>query len=191
MCCGGRPIADVVMQAVKGGATLVQYRNKSGNLAQIAGEAAYLAEILSTTPVPLIINDYIEVAVAASADGVHLGQGDASPFDARQMLGRDVIVGQTAFTKEQIEAVDASRVDYIGTGPVYPTKTDKGKPVLGVDGFAELVRLSKVPVVGIGGITPDNAADVLGAGATGLAMMRSISEAQDVEAAARAFKDLF
>lgn len=190
-CCAGRPIGDVVMAAIKGGVTMVQYRNKSGNMAQIAGEAAYLSEIMSNTGIPLLINDHIDVAVSASADGVHLGQGDADPKIAREKMGRDAIIGQTAFLQKHIMAVDSNVVDYIGTGPFYSTKTDKGKPILGAEAFSKLASLSPVPVVGVGGITPENGAEVLGAGAKGLAMMRSISEAEDVEAAARAFVNLF
>jgi len=137
-----------------------------------------------------LINDYVDIAFAVGADGVHVGQGDLSAAQARAKLGGDAIVGLTAFNKEQIAAVDPAVVDYIGTGPVYPTQTDKGKPVLGVDGFSELVVLSLVPVVGIGGITPENAKPVLEAGAAGVAMMRSVSAADDIAAAVKAFKDL-
>ncbi len=189
-CCGGRAIEDVVMAAVKGGVTLVQYRNKGGEMPQIAAEAAMLSEMLSGTPVPFLVNDYVDIALAVGADGVHLGQGDASPIDARAKLGENAIIGQTAFTQEHIEAVDPAIVDYIGTGPFYPTQTDKGKPVLGAEKFRTLAALSRVPVVGIGGITPDNAVQVLHAGANGVAMMRSISEAQDIEAAAREFRNV-
>lgn len=189
-CCGGRAIEDVVMAAVKGGVSVVQYRNKSGDMREIAAQAALLCEMLSGTNVPFLINDYVDIALAVGADGVHLGQGDARPDEARAILGRNVIIGQTAFTAEHIGAVDPAVVDYIGTGPFYPTQTDKGKPVMGAEKFRALAAFSPVPVVGIGGITPENALDVLEAGAAGVAMMRSISEAQDVEAAARAFREL-
>lgn len=178
------------MAAVRGGAAMVQYRNKSDDRRMIAAQAAMLCEILAGTNVPFLINDYVDIALAVGADGVHLGQGDASPKEARALLGENAIIGQTAFTQEHIKAVDPAVVDYIGTGPFYPTQTDKGKPVLGAEKFRALAALSPVPVVGIGGITPENAKDVLEAGAAGVAMMRSISEAQDVEAAARAFKEL-
>ena len=189
-CCAGRPIVDVVMQAADAGVTMVQYRDKSGDMPKITANAAMLAELLKPIGIPLLVNDYVDVAVAASADGVHLGQGDADPAEARAKLGYDAIIGQTAFTAEHIQAVDDTVVDYIGTGPFYPTQTDKGKPVLGEERFSILAALSKVPVVGIGGITPENAAAVLDAGADGLAMMRSISEADDIAAAVSSFKAL-
>lgn len=189
--CGGqaRDIVDVVSAAVRGGVTMVQYRNKSDPMPDILAEAAMLKEWLPPD-VPLIINDHIDVAFAVGADGVHLGQGDAGPAEARAKLGERAIIGQTAFTPEHMAAIDPAIVDYVGTGPFYETKTDKGKPVLGAETFAALVKLSPVPVVGIGGIMPENAKAVLAAGANGVAMMRAISEAEDVEKAAQNFKEV-
>ena len=182
--CGGRDIGDVVIAALKGGVTMVQLRNKSGHMPEIYAQAGMLSELCRAADGPFLVNDHIEVAQAVDADGVHLGQGDANPEEARRILGDDAIIGQTAYNEEQIEALSPV-VDYIGTGPFYPTKTDKGKPVLGPQEFARLAALSPVPVVGIGGITPENAAPVIESGAAGVAMMRSISEAADPEAAAR------
>lgn len=189
-CCGGRLVVDVVMQAAEAGVTMVQYRNKSGDMSRIMAEAAMLSELLKPYDIPFLVNDYVDVAFAAQADGVHLGQGDCSPAEARAKLGAGAIIGQTAFTTVHIAAVDPAVVDYIGTGPVYPTQTDKGKPVIGVDGFAAMAALSPVPVVGIGGITADNAGAVMNVGAAGVAMMRSVSEADDIAAAVRGFKEI-
>lgn len=186
-CCNGRPIADVVMAAVDGGVTMVQYRDKSEDMPTIAANASMLAELLKSRNIPFVVNDYVDVARMAGADGVHLGQGDVDHRVARSVLGFDAIIGKTAFTKAHIEAIDDTVVDYIGTGPFYPTQTDKRKPVLGALKFAELAALRDIPMVGIGGITPENAAAVIVAGADGVAMMRSISEADDVAGAVRAF----
>ena len=186
--CGGRDIVDVVMMAIKGGATMVQYRNKLEPMNDVLAEAAMLQEWMPEH-VPLLINDYPDVAQAVGASGVHLGQGDTSPIDARKLLGEEAIIGQTAFTPEHMAAVDPAVIDYVGTGPFYPTKTDKGKPVLGAEKFADIAALSPVPVVGIGGITPENAKAVMDAGAAGVAMMRSVSEADSPEEAARSFKE--
>lgn len=185
--CAGRDIVDVVSAALRGGVTMVQYRNKLDPMPDILAEAAMLKEWMPAG-VPLLINDHIDVAFAVGADGVHLGQGDAAPAEARAKLGAEAILGQTAFTPEHLAAIDPEVVDYVGTGPFYETQTDKGKSVLGAEKFAVLVELSPVPVVGIGGITPDNAQAVIEAGASGVAMMRSISAADDVEQAARAFQ---
>lgn len=186
--CAGRAVADVVRLAVRGGATMVQYRDKTSAPDIILHHAKELRRLLPKGSVTLIVNDHVDIAKQAGADGVHLGQGDRDPAEAREILGPEAIIGLTAFTAEQIRAVNPAIVDYIGTGPFYKTLTDKGKPVLGAEKFAELVKLSPVAVVGIGGITPDNAKAVRDAGADGVAMMRAVSEAPDVEAAARAFR---
>lgn len=189
-CCGERDIVDVVMQAAQAGVTMIQYRDKSGDMAQIAANAAMLSELVKPFGIPFLINDHVDVAQAVDADGVHIGQGDCDPAEARAKLGLEAIIGLTAFTEEHIAAVDPMVVDYIGMGPFYPTQTDKGKPVLGAEKFTALIEQSPVPVVGIGGITPDNAAEVINAGAAGVAMMRSISEADDIAAAVASFKTL-
>lgn len=188
--CAGRDIAETVMAAVEGGVTMVQLRNKVDPKPVIAAQAAMLAELLKSTGVPFLVNDHVDIAKDVEADGAHIGQGDIDPVEARQLLGKEAILGLTAFTEAHIKAVDPSIVDYIGTGPFYPTQTDKGKPVLGAERFAELIALSPVPVVGIGGVTPDNAKNVLDAGANGVAMMRSVSEADDPKVAAERFAQL-
>ena len=188
--CGGRDIAHVVMAAVEGGVTMVQLRNKIDAKPLIAAQAAMLAELLKPLGVPFLVNDHVDIARDVEADGAHIGQGDMSAPEARKILGDEKILGLTAFTEEHINAVDPKTVDYIGTGPFFPTKTDKGKPVLGAQAFSTLIKLSPVPVVGIGGITPENAAEVLSAGADGVAMMRSISEADDPKAAALKFQNI-
>src|SRR5262249_39993882 len=134
-----------------------------------------------------IINDRPDVAKEIHADGVHLGQGDMKPEEARKLLGPDKIISVTAFTEDHLRAIDPVVVDYAGTGPFYQTKTDKAKPVLGPEKFAALVRVSPVPVVGIGGVTPQNAANVIQSGAAGVAMMRSISESENPRQAAQDF----
>lgn len=186
-CCAGRDVLDVARAAVEAGVTLLQYRDKTSPRDVILRNAKVLGEICARACVPLLINDHVEIALLAGADGVHIGQGDMSPAQARDMLGPEAILGLTAFTEDHIRSVDPAIVDYIGTGPVYPTQTDKGKPVLGVQRFADLVKLSPVPVVGIGGITSENAFPVLEAGAAGVAVMRAIGEAADVKAAVESF----
>ncbi len=185
--CGGRAIQAIVRAAVCGGVSMVQLRNKSGSLAEIESQALALKEILAESATPFIINDHAELAAKIGADGVHIGQGDMSAAQARKIIGEDKILGLTAFTKDHYDAIDAGIVDYVGTGPCYPTLTKPDKDVLGVEGFAKLAKDSPVPVVGIGGITPDNAPFIVKAGASGVAMMRSVSMADDPEIAARRF----
>lgn len=172
---------------MQGGISMLQLRNKDSDEALFAAQAAMISEIIKPFNIPFLINDNVGIAKSVEADGVHLGQGDMSVSEARAMLGDDKIIGLTAFTTEHMAAIDSLVVDYVGSGPVFETKTDKGKPVIGVDGLADLVGISPVPVVGIGGITPERAGDVIEAGAQGVAMMRAISEAQDPQAAAREF----
>lgn len=185
--CNGRDIVGVARAAAKGGATMIQLRNKSGNLPQLLEQAHKLHNLLKPLNIALLINDRADIAKEINADGVHLGQGDMSAADARKILGPEKIIGITAFTGDHFKAIDPAIVDYAGTGPFYPTKTDKGKPVMGAEKFSALVRISPVPVVGIGGVTPDNAAVVIQSGAAGVAMMRAISESENPEKAARAF----
>jgi len=138
--CGGRDFVEVALAAVRGGATMVQLRDKSDDVLAHATrlKAAGLA-------VPLLINDHVEVARAVDADGVHLGQGDMDVTAAREVLGADKIIGLTAFTAAHMAAVDPNVVDYVGTGPFFETLTDKGKPVLGAAGFAAVAALAPVP----------------------------------------------
>lgn len=185
--CAGRKIEDVVSAAVKGGVTMVQLRNKHDSLDVIEGQARAVQNVLADTNIPFIINDYVKLAAKINADGVHIGQEDMSASEARSIIGDDKILGVTAYTQGHYKVIDPNMIDYVGTGPFYATKTKPDKPVLGADGFAQLVKTALVPVVGIGGITPDNARDVIAAGAQGVAMMRSLSEADDIEIAARSF----
>ena len=188
--CRGRAVEDVVAAALRGGVTMMQYRDKSQDKNEILQQAKILKKLCESCHIPFLINDHVDIAREIDADGVHLGQGDMDPAEARCLLGPDKIIGLTAFTEKQIGKVDPALIDYIGTGPVYPTKTDKGKPVLGVQKFAELIQHATVPVVGIGGVTPENAPAVLDAGAAGVAVMRAISEADDPEAAARRLRQV-
>lgn len=185
--CAGRLLEDVVCAALRGGVSMVQLRNKIDSSNIVKDQAILIRDLLADSNVPFIINDYVELAAEIGADGVHIGQDDMSAVHAREIVGPDAIVGVTAFTREHYDIIDASVVDYVGTGPFYATKTKPDKPVLGADGFADLIKYAPVPVVGIGGITLKNAHAVMDAGADGIAMMRSISEAENVEYAARDF----
>jgi thiamine-phosphate pyrophosphorylase len=196
--CGGKSVTDVVKNAVRGGVSMVQYRDKSGDKNRIRSTAREIKQWLDTYQsqsggrhIPFLINDHVDIAQEIDADGAHIGQDDMKAAAARDMLGKDKILGMTAFTPEHFHMMNATLVDYAGTGPFYPTKTDKGKPVLGREKFTALVKLSPVPVVGIGGITPLNAKAVFQAGAQGVAMMRSISLAQNPRDIAAQFLHAF
>ena len=183
--CSGRALVDVVKAAADGGVTMVQLRDKSGAFK----DAVAIRDILKPLKIPFLINDNVELAKKIDADGVHLGQGDMNPAEARKILGEDKIIGLTAFEENHFKVLDPAIVDYAGTGPFYLTQTKPGKPVLGAEAFEKLARMSPVPVVGIGGIAPDGVASVIENGAAGVAMMRAISESSNPQLAATNFKN--
>jgi len=187
LVCNGRDVADVAQAAIRGGITMLQYRDKNGNRDLILHNAKLLRDVTAKAGIPLIINDSVEVAKAVSADGVHLGQGDLPAEAARMQLGPDAIIGVTAFEPAHFQAIDRGVVDYVGTGPVFPTKTKPDKKVLGPEGLRILAKDSAVPVVAIGGMSARNARQAFFPNVRGVAVMRAIGEAPDPEAAARAF----
>ena len=188
---GQRDIADVVRSAIKGGVTCVQLREKSLGRAAFMAQACVLKKICRERDVPLIVNDDIEVARRAHADGVHLGQSDASVAKAREALGPDAIIGLSVETVEQAQAAASLDVDYIAASPILatPTKTDTGEP-LGLMGLRAIRKITDKPLVAIGGINIDNARAVLEAGADGLAVISALVAAPDPCQAARQFCSL-
>lgn len=186
----GRNHLDTLEAAISGGATIVQLRDKSradGALREIALSALELAR---KAGVPLVINDRIEVAAAVRADGVHLGQDDSSPILARELLGENAIIGVSASTVDEAQRAEAEGADYLGVGPVFPT-TSKPDAVahIGLDGLARIREVVSIPIVAIGGITREKVADLIRAGADGIAVIAAIAEADDMVAAARGLRD--
>ncbi len=184
----GRDPVDAVGAAVRGGATLVQLRDKRGDARATAALARRLKAALPAA-VPLLINDRVDVAAVSGADGVHLGQRDLTPADARALLGDDAIVGLTVHHAH--EATAHARVDYVGLGPAYATASkDPGDPPLGPAGLARLLaqvraRLGPLPASAIAGIDRARAPEVIAAGVDGVAVIGALFQAGDVEAAAR------
>lgn len=181
----GRDIAWVVEEAVKGGATMVQLREKDIDTREFIALACRLQPILKEAGVPLIINDRVDVALAVDADGVHIGQSDM-PYDiARRLLGPDKIIGLSVENMDEVREANSLDVDYIGISPVYSTatKTDTAPP-FGLEGLGEAVRLSVHPTVAIGGMNIKTAADVLGTGVDGIAVVSGICSAPDPKTAA-------
>jgi thiamine-phosphate pyrophosphorylase len=182
----GRDVTSVALAAVRGGATMVQLRYKTG-MSEILQSAREVIEVLRPTGVPVIINDRVDLARALGAQGVHVGQHDTSPAEARRALGEDAIVGLSITDGAQLSGVDPDVVDYLGVGPIFPTgsKPDATVP-LGLEALARIAGAVRLPVAAIGGITEENAADVIRAGADGLAVISAICAADDPEDAARA-----
>ncbi len=178
---------DQVRVALKAGATIVQYRNKRF-MAQHFEEAVSIRDMCRLHGVPFIINDNILLAKAIGADGVHLGQDDDLPKNARKILGDRALIGTSVSTPEELKKTDLACCDYIGTGPVFPTstKTD-AKPVIGLSGLESIVKQAGVPVVAIGGIVNDNAASCLEKGAAGVATISFITRVENPAKNAKKF----
>lgn len=184
-----RGLAATVAAAVAGGATLVQLRDPDAHGRDLVAQARALRALLAPRGIALIVNDRVDVAHAAGADGVHLGQDDLSPQAARAMLGPDAIVGLSVGTPAEFASSDLSGVDYLGVGPVRATgtKADAGAAI-GPGGVAAVRRLTTLPIVGIGGIDAAIAGAVIRAGADGVAVVSAVCAAADPKAAAEALR---
>ena len=181
----GRPLADVVRAAVAGGVTCVQLREKEASAREFAAAARELLALLRPLGVPLIVNDRIDVALAAGADGVHVGQQDLSVADARRLGPPGWIVGVSAESVADAARAERDGADYVGASPVFatPTKADHALP-LGLAGLRVLRAATKLPLVAIGGLHAGNARETIRAGADGLAVVSAIVAADDPRAAA-------
>jgi thiamine-phosphate pyrophosphorylase len=187
---GGRPIESVVEAAVRGGATAVQLREKDCCTRDFVELGRALKRLLAPLGVPLIVNDRLDVALAAGADGVHIGQRDMDYETARRLLGPDAIVGLSIETVEQARAAESLDADYLGVGPVFATatKTDAA-PALGLAGLAQVRAISRHRIVAIGGIGIGNAAQAIHSGADGVAVVSAICAAGDPQRAARELRE--
>lgn len=182
----GRDIDWIVEEAVKGGATMVQLREKDCSTREFIELAAKLKETLKPLGIPLLINDRIDVALAVDADGVHIGQSDMPYKTARALLGPDKIIGLSVENMEDIRVANELDVDYVGISPVYSThtKTDTAAP-FGLEGLREAVKLSIHPTVAIGGMNMKTAKDVMACGTDGIAVVSAIVSADSPCEAAR------
>jgi thiamine-phosphate pyrophosphorylase len=188
---GGHDLVDLARAVAAGGATLVQLRDKISDTARMIDEARALKAVLAPFGVPLIVNDRVDVALAAEADGVHVGQEDLGVEEARRLLGPAPFIGLSVRTVEQAAAAPLALLDYVGIGGVYGTTSKTGgKSPIGVDGLRKVVqafrhRIGNFPACGIAGITADNAEAVIAAGADGVCVISALSHRPDPQAAAR------
>lgn len=183
----GRDVIAVMEAAIRGGADIVQLRDKETPPERLLEKARALRELTRRYGVPFIVNDYPELARAVEADGVHLGQEDMPIAEARRLLGEDAIIGISTHSIEQARAAVRAGADYIGVGPVYPTPTKPGRAAAGLGYVREAAAEITIPWVAIGGITLDHADAVLDAGARRLCAVSAIVGSPDPEAASRAF----
>ena len=190
--CLGRPLDDVVLAAVRGGAGAVQLREKHASTREFLELARALVSRLQPMGIPLIINDRADIALASGAAGLHVGQSDLPPEDARRLMGENAIIGLSVETREELLAAEKLDIDYVGISPVFatPTKTDTREP-WGLSGLRWAREHSPLTLVAIGGIHRENAASVLEAGAHSLAVVSEICSAPDPEKAAEHLRELF
>ena len=187
---GRQTLPEQVEAALKGGATCVQLREKELDGTALLEEAKVLAALCRRYGVPLIINDNVEVALAAGADGVHVGQDDLTVEQVRRLAGDRLIVGVSAHTVEQALAAQAGGADYLGVGAVFATATKSDAHVLPWETLAEICRAVDIPVVAIGGIGEDNLLQLAGTGVDGAALVSAIFSAPDIEGQCRKLRAL-
>jgi len=180
----GQTLYEQVEQALKGGVTLVQLREKGLGAEQFLQEARQIQQLCHRFGVPLIINDSIEVALAVDADGVHLGQDDANAAQARQLLGKDKIIGVSAHNvQEALQAVQDG-ADYLGSGAVFGSGTKTNVSTLPMQTLREICSAVPIPGVAIGGITEQNLQQLSGSGIAGAAVVSAIFAQENIEEAA-------
>ncbi|MFD3261454.1 thiamine phosphate synthase [Paenibacillus lentus] len=183
----GRELADVMEEAILGGADIVQLRDKHSNREAVLEKAKKLRELTYRYNVPFIVNDYIDIALEVNADGIHLGQGDATLPAARKLVG-DKIIGISTHAIEEALLAEQQGADYIGVGPVYrtATKADVVEPVT-LSYVREVARKIKIPFVAIGGIKLHNVDEVIAAGAKRICAVTEIVGSKDVRGTCEAF----
>jgi thiamine-phosphate pyrophosphorylase len=192
--CEARPQTDLeslLRAALTGGADIVQLREKELGRAEIERAAETFRRVADTFSALFILNDDPELARICDADGVHLGQDDVSPVEARAILGPNAIIGLSTHSKEQIAATGSSSVDYISVGPIWETPTKEGRPGVGIDLIAHAAEQCPHPFFAIGGIDAGNAGEVVAAGAERLCVVRAIRDAADPEATAAELRQAF
>jgi thiamine-phosphate pyrophosphorylase len=187
----GRSALEIVTAAVRGGASVVQLREKGCSTREFIEQGLAIKKFLKDHGVPLIINDRVDVAQAVKADGVHLGQNDMPLGLAKKILGESMIIGISAESVKNAIEAEKGGADYLGVSPIYttPTKTDTA-PALGLTGLKEIREAVRLPLVGIGGLNTENAAEVIRNGADGVAVVSAIVAADDPETAAGDLKKI-
>ena len=186
----GRSHAEVIRAAIAGGADAIQLRDKEASGRSFFDTAVALRRLCRDADVPFIVNDRIDIALAAAADGAHVGQNDLPASEARRLLGPDHILGVSASTVEEARAAADDGADYIGAGPVFDarsSKPDASRPI-GIEGIKSIAASVPLPVIGIGGVTLMNASQVVAAGAVGVAVISAVVAAHDIADAVRALK---
>lgn len=186
----GRELGECVRQAIEGGATFVQLREKNAPFDEIVALGKELAVICREAGVPFVVDDDVEAAIACSADGVHVGQDDMACAKAREMLGPDAIVGVSAQTVEQALAAQEAGADYLGVGALIPTATKPDAVDVTLEELRAICDAVDIPVVGIGGLNARTIPQIAGCGADGAAVVSAIFAADDCLHATRELREI-
>ena len=181
----GRTLYEQVEDALRGGATCMQLREKALDRGAFLAEAVALKALCTRFGVPLIVNDDVQVAIESGADGVHIGQHDAPAAEVRRRIGPDMLLGVSAQTVAQAVRAERDGADYLGGGAVFSTGTKPDADDVSFDTLKAICAAVSIPVVAIGGITQGNVARLAGSGIDGIAVVSAIFAAEDIEAAAR------
>ena len=181
----GRSHVEAARQAIRGGATAVQLRDKLSTKRELLPVAQQLKSLCAENNVLFIINDHLDLALASDADGLHLGQDDLPIRVARKLLATDKLLGCSTRTVEQAIAAEREGADYVAVGSIYPTPSKETAVAVGLERLRQVRQAVSLPVVAIGGITRDNAAEVIAAGASSIAVISAVLHAEDIEKATR------
>lgn len=186
---GGRRLADQVEEALKGGVTFVQLREKDLDEERFLEEAKEIKELCRRYQVPFVINDNVDIAQAVDADGVHVGQSDMEAGDVRARLGQDKIIGVSAQTVEQALLAESRGADYLGVGAVFATGSKADASEVDHETVKAICQAVHIPVIAIGGITRENVGALTGTGVCGAAVISAIFAQEDVEEGTRKLKE--
>ncbi|MFC4767322.1 thiamine phosphate synthase [Effusibacillus consociatus] len=185
----GRRLEDVIREAIDGGADCIQLREKDISSRELLEMGRLLRQITKEKAIPFIVNDRLDIALAVDADGIHLGQDDMPIEIARKLLGPDKIIGISTHGVEEAVAAELAGADYIGLGPIKATQTKLDtEPVIGIEGIREVRRHVSLPIVAIGGVKQEDAAEIVQAGANGVAVISAVIGADDVYQASSALR---
>ena len=185
-CC--ETLSDAVLQAIEGGATLIQLREKELSENEFLDEAFRIKEICASKKIPLIINDNVKIAKETDAFGVHIGQSDMELKEARKILGAEKIIGVSCQTVEQALQAEKNGADYLGVGAIFSTSTKADAENVSISTLKEICRAVKIPVVAIGGISLQNMSQLKGSGIAGVSVISAIFAQQDICGATKELK---
>ena len=187
---GNQTLYEQVEQALKGGATFIQLREKNLNPEAFLAEAMEIQKLCRKYHVPLVINDNVEIAMKVNADGVHVGQGDMEAGNVRTLLGRDKILGVSVQTVRQALLAEQRGADYLGVGAIFHTGSKADADDVSIETLKAICKAVNIPIVAIGGISKHNVVELRGSGICGIAVISAIFAAEDIKSATSELKIL-